>query len=145
MDTLATDLKCLRRVNEAVALIPAEVRAQCGVTLRPVEALVFTPNQSLDETAAAHAHRLPPALRLLLRALGVLRDGRTNVLSYLLAEGWYCKALMRRGFRDAMTRRGEICTFLGYPNEYAKVRKECLLISRAKDPAPDSAAGRLLV
>ena len=111
-DTLEMDLERLRRINETVALIPPSLRARNGMNWRPVDALVVTPSKSFVHATAKHAHHLPPAIRVLLRALGAMREDRTNVLSYLLTEGCYCSSLMRQGFRDAIARRIEICRFL---------------------------------
>ncbi len=113
VDTVETDLERMRAINQTLALIPAPLRRQRRMNWRPVQACVINPQQSLDELAAAHVHRLPPAIRMLLRATGVLRTGRSNVLSYLLTEGAYCKRLMRQGFRDAIGRRSELAEFLG--------------------------------
>jgi NTE family protein len=112
-DTLDADLARLERINQTLELIPANVRERHGLRWRHIGAFVMSPRERLDSLAIAHAHRLPPALRVLLRASGIMRDGRTDVLSYLLTEGKYCVALMRRGYRDAMGRRAEISGFLG--------------------------------
>ncbi len=121
-DTLEMDLERLRRVNATVQTIPRWLRTRSGIDWRPVEALVVTPSRSFADATAKHAHLLPPAIRVLLRALGAMRDGSTNVLSYLLTDGRYCRSLMRRGYRDAMARRSEISTFLGQ-NARKPVRK----------------------
>ena len=105
VDTLESDLERMCSVNATVSLIPDKIRARHAIGLRNLQAFLVSPQRPLDELAAAHVHRLPPAIRVLLRAVGAMRDGRTNVLSYLLTEGWYCRSLMRRGFRDAMARR----------------------------------------
>ncbi|HLN50378.1 MAG TPA: hypothetical protein VN812_05050 [Candidatus Acidoferrales bacterium] len=111
-DTLEMDLERLRRINETVALIPPSLRARNGMNWRPVDALVVTPSKSFVHATARHAQHLPPAIRVLLRAIGAMREGRSDVLSYLLTEGCYCSCLMRQGFRDAIARRIEICRFL---------------------------------
>ncbi|MGC1388031.1 MAG: hypothetical protein WA807_08510 [Steroidobacteraceae bacterium] len=111
-DTLEMDLERLRRINETVALIPPSLRTRNGMKWRPVDALVVTPSKSFAHATARHARELPPAIRMLLRALGAMREDRTNVLSYLLTEGRYCSSLMRQGFRDAIARRIDICRFL---------------------------------
>jgi NTE family protein len=112
-DTLEVDLERLRRVNETVQNMPRWLRARSRIDWRTVEALVVTPSRSFADATARHAYLLPPAIRVLLRALGAMREGSTNVLSYLLTDGRYCRGLMRRGYRDAMARRGEISAFLG--------------------------------
>jgi hypothetical protein len=60
---------------------------------------------------------------VLLRTLGAMREGGTNVLSYLLTDGRYCRSLMRQGYRDAIARRHEISAFLGQ-RERSPVRKK---------------------
>jgi NTE family protein len=112
-DTLDMDLERLRRVNATLETIPRWLRTRSRLDWRSVEALVITPTRSFADATARHAHLLPPAIRVLLRALGAMREGSTSVLSYLLTDGRYCRSLMRRGYRDAMARRNEISTFLG--------------------------------
>lgn len=111
-ETLDMDLERLRSINQTIAGIPPALRANNGMNWRPVDALVITPTKSLGDATARHAHRLPPAIRMLLRALGAMGKGRTNVLSYLLTEGCYCGSLMRLGFRDAIARSADIRRFL---------------------------------
>jgi NTE family protein len=115
VDTLEADLERLHQVNETLTLIPPRVRARAGLRQRIVQACVVNPGHSLDALAANRIHRPPPSIRLLLRAIGALRDGRTSVLSYLLTEAWYSRSLMRRGYRDAMARRDELARFLEQP------------------------------
>jgi len=112
-DTLEVDLERLRRINAMVETIPQWLRSRSGMDWRSVEALVVTPSRSFADATARHAHLLPPAIRVLLRALGAMREGGTNVLSYLLTDGRYCRNLMHQGYRDAMVRRSEISVFLG--------------------------------
>jgi NTE family protein len=114
-DTLEVDLERLRRVNATVESLPKWFRKRSQIDWRPVEALVMNPSRSFADATAKHAHLLPPAIRVLLRTLGAMREGGTNVLSYLLTDGRYCRILMRQGYRDAMARRSEISAFLGEP------------------------------
>jgi NTE family protein len=112
-DTLEVDLERLRRVNATVENLPRWLRKRSQIDWRPVEALIVTPSRSFADTTARHAHLLPPAIRVLLRTLGAMREGSTSVLSYLLTDGRYCRSLMRQGYRDAIARRTEISAFLG--------------------------------
>lgn len=112
-DSLEMDLERLRRVNATVENIPRWLRHRSRMDWRQVDALVMTPSRSFADTTVKHAHLLPPAIRMLLRALGAMREGSTNVLSYLLTDGRYCRSLMRRGYRDTMARKAEITAFLG--------------------------------
>ena len=133
-DTLESDLERIRLVNEMLALIPHKVRERAGLQQREVETWVVNPRQSLEELAAIRVHRLPPALRLLLSAVGAMRDGRANVLSYVLTEEWYCKSLIRRGFRDAMAQRADIADFLEIPlNPLRTAVRQRAVISKSNE------------
>jgi NTE family protein len=52
LDSLATDVERLQRINRTLALLPEEARM--GTSLRPVDALVIAPSQRLDDIAARH-------------------------------------------------------------------------------------------
>ena len=80
--------------------------------MRHVDVLVLAPSHDLGALALHYAHRLPRAVRYLLRGLGSTRGTGANLLSYLLFDREYCRALMRMGFDDAMARRDEIVGFL---------------------------------
>ena len=131
------DLERLRRINETIAVIPPSLRSRSGMDWRPVDTLVVTPSKSFAHAMARHAHHLPPAIRMLLRALGAMREGGTNVLSYLLTEGRYCDSLMRQGFRDAIARRIDICRFLDLNGPVPAKRRS---ITRLARPATAGAA-----
>ncbi|MGA3156362.1 MAG: patatin-like phospholipase family protein [Steroidobacteraceae bacterium] len=134
-DTLESDLERIRQVNEMLSLIPAKVRERAGLPQREVDTWVMNPRQSLEELAAIRVHRLPTSLRLLLRAVGAMRDGRASVLSYVLTEEWYCRSLIRRGFRDAMAQRADIAEFLELPlNAQRATSRRRPEIARARTP-----------
>ncbi|MGA2779896.1 MAG: patatin-like phospholipase family protein [Steroidobacteraceae bacterium] len=136
-ETLDIDLERLRRINETVALMPASLRAHNAMHWRAVDALVMTPSKSFADATAKHAHRLPPAIRMLLRALGAMGEGRMSVLSYLLTEGRFCSSLMCQGFRDAIARRADISSFLNLDVPASARRKSIAPVAR---PATAGAA-----
>ncbi len=112
LDGLSTDLERLERINATVAAIPPELRHSAGIPLKPIETLVIAPSQRLDYLAARHRNALPRALRLVLRGIGATRKNGSVLLSYLLFEKGYTRALMELGYRDAMSRRVELARFL---------------------------------
>lgn len=112
LDGLSTDLERLERINATVAAIPPELRHSAGIPLKPIETLVIAPSQRLDYLAARHRNALPKALRLVLRGIGATRKNGSVLLSYLLFERGYTRALMELGYRDAMSRRVELAHFL---------------------------------
>lgn len=111
LDGLAVDLERVQRFNETVRLIPEESRE--AADLRHIEVLVITPSQPLEKIAERHIMRLPWTIRLLLRSVGVMRGNGANLVSYLLFDRHYCRALIDLGYQDAMARREEIVKFLG--------------------------------
>lgn len=112
IDNLETDIELLERLNQMSALVPPDRRPR-GLGLNPVEVLVIAPSRPLDQIAARHQRELPKALRLFLRGPGATKAGGAGVLSYLLFEPGYCSELIELGYQDAMTRKADLCRFLG--------------------------------
>jgi len=46
--------------------------------------------------------------------VGAMKRTGSNLLSYLLFEKAYCRALIRLGYTDTMARREDLTRFLGY-------------------------------
>lgn len=112
LDGLAMDLERMERINATVGALSPEQRLASGIGLRAIETLVIAPSQRLDYLAARHRAALPRALRLVLRGVGATRKNGSVLLSYLLFERGYTRALMELGYRDAMARRDELARFL---------------------------------
>ncbi len=109
IDGLEVDLERLRRINRTVSTLSEELRGQ--VNLQHVEALVITPSQPLERLAERYVSYLPWTIRLLLRGVGVMRGSGANLVSYLLFDKHYCRALIDLGYQDAFKRRDEILKF----------------------------------
>jgi NTE family protein len=115
LDALAVDIERMRRVNRTLALLPESALAD--TPLRPIEALVISPSQRLDDIAARHTGSLPAPVRALLRGVGVGVDGKgtpaggSALTSYLLFEAPYTSELMALGEADTMARRDEVVRF----------------------------------
>ena len=112
VDSLDMDLERLTRVNATLSLVPREVIQQSGVTLRHVDTFVITPRARMDQIALEHARTMPFAVRSLMRGIGAMRPGGGKLLSYLLFERSYCRALMNLGWADAMAKKEEIEAFI---------------------------------
>ncbi|CAG0950344.1 hypothetical protein BURK2_00158 [Burkholderiales bacterium] len=113
LDNLSTDIERLQHINKLVNLVPREELQKRGMSIDHINVLVLNPTEDIARIAVRYAHRLPRAVRLFLRRLGKSEGGGANLLSYLLFDGEFCRALMDLGFRDAMARRDEIEAFLG--------------------------------
>lgn len=131
LDALAVDIERIRRINQTLNLIPREARQASA--LRPVELLVISPSERIDQIAAKHASSLPHAVRSLLGGLGVSSskaDIKGGALaSYLLFEAAYTRELMAMGHADTLRQEDEVCRFFGWDLAPAQPREE-----RRRDP-----------
>ncbi|AKH37411.1 MULTISPECIES: patatin-like phospholipase family protein [Nitrosomonas] len=111
-DSLEVDLERLERINGTLALIPPEARKEGGVLLRPIKSLVISPSERISEIAWQHAYSLPRTMRYLYRAVGAMSPSGSRLLSYVLFEASYCRALIDLGYRDTMQQQDEILKFI---------------------------------
>jgi NTE family protein len=113
LDALAVDAERLQRINATLALVPPEMRPKSA--LRPIELLLISPSQRLDDIAARHVDALPASIRALLAGLGVTRASRGGsgaaLASYLLFESDYTRELIALGESDAMARCEDVKRF----------------------------------
>ncbi|BAL22980.1 patatin-like phospholipase family protein [Azoarcus sp. KH32C] len=112
LDGLAVDLERLQRINTTVSALDPEQREAAGIRLHPIETLVILPSQRLDAIAGRHRDSLPLGLRTVLRGIGAMRRDGSTLLSYLLFEPPFTRALMDLGYSDTMARREEVAAFL---------------------------------
>lgn len=112
LDGLAVDLERLERINETVGAMSEAQRAAAGITLRPINTLVISPSRRIDAIAGHHRGELPRSMRAVLAGIGGMRRGGSTLLSYLLFEPGFTRALMDLGYEDTMARRGEVGDFL---------------------------------
>jgi NTE family protein len=114
LDSLEVDLERLQRINRTLSIMPPEVRAKNNMPLHEVDFRVISPSEALEKIAVGHVHELPLTIRTLLYTVGALKKGGSNLVSYLLFEKEYCRALIKLGYNDSMQRRDELMKFLGY-------------------------------
>jgi NTE family protein len=112
LDSLDVDLERLQRINNTLLMIPDEKLKNNHMKLRPVESMVISPSVEISKIAAQYAHTLPRTLRLFYRAIGAMRRDGSALLSYVLFEEPFCRALIELGYQDAMPRRSQILQFL---------------------------------
>lgn len=114
LDSLEVDLERLQRINRTLAAMPPEARAANNMPLHEVDFRVISPSEALEKIAVAHVRELPLTIRTLLYTVGALKKGGSNLISYLLFEKGYCRALIKLGYQDSMQRRDDLMRFLGY-------------------------------
>lgn len=112
LDSLAVDLERLERINQTLSVLDEDQRRAAGLSLRPIETLVISPSKRIDAIAGHHRRALPHALRMVLAGIGGMGRGGSTLLSYLLFEPGYTRALMELGYEDTLARQGEVSDFL---------------------------------
>jgi len=115
MEGLQSDFERLNRIN---ALLAYARPGPAPLGMRHVDALLLQPEQDPSEAALVHQGAAPAALRSLLRVLGARGARGGKLLSFLLFESPYTRALIEAGERDANRRRAEISAFLGLDAMY---------------------------
>jgi NTE family protein len=110
LDHLDADLDHLRRMNDLIAAHshPEGVREP----MRVVTPLVVSPSEDLAMVAQRFAHRMPRLVRYVLDGLGTPDAQSADLMSYLLFDHAYTRALIDIGYRDADARIEEIEEFL---------------------------------
>src|SRR5271169_4089949 len=111
LDNLGADLERLQRLNQVLHLVPEERQRQHPEIVH-LDALVLSPSRDLGALAVPFAGSLPRGVRYLLHGLGSTEGTGAALLSYLLFEQPYIRALLDLGYRDALARRDEIEAFL---------------------------------
>lgn len=110
LDNMEVDLERVRRINTLVAEMTEEQRER--VQLQHVDILSIVPSQPLEKIAERYAAELPWTIRLLFRLVGAVQHSGATLVSYLLSEEKYCRALIDLGYQDALKQREEILRFL---------------------------------
>jgi NTE family protein len=113
VDSLDVDLERLLRINETIKLIPSEIFSELNISLRPVEAMMIAPSESINVIAQKYAHTLPWIMRNLYRAIGAMGPNGSTLLSYVLFEAPFCRDLIALGYNDTLRQKDELLKFLG--------------------------------
>ena len=110
LDQLDADAERLERVNELLQRVDPKQRWR--IPEREVELLVLRPSRDIGRMAALYEHKLPRALRHLVRGLGTRRGSGSDLLSYLLFVPEFLSDLIELGERDAEMSRARINRFI---------------------------------
>jgi NTE family protein len=113
VDSLDVDLERLLRINETLKLIPPETFKEKNILLRPIEAMMISPSEGINEIAQKYAHTLPWIMRYLYRAIGAMGPNGSTLLSYVLFEAPFCQALIELGYNDTLRQKDELLKFIG--------------------------------
>jgi len=113
LDNLYVDLERLQRINNTIRMIPDDMLKNSDMPLRQVESMIISPSVEINKIAEQHAHTLPRTIRLFYRSLGAMRRDGSALLSYVLFEEPFCRALIELGYQDTMRRMPQILQFIG--------------------------------
>lgn len=111
LDNLGADLERMQRLNHVLSLVPEETQ-ELHSEIAHIDALVLSPSRDLGALALPYAKDLPRGVRYLLHGLGSTEGTGASLLSYLLFDRRYTRALLDLGYADALARREEIGAFL---------------------------------
>lgn len=116
LDSLESDLERLQRINRTIEIIPPEVLERTRYPLQRVDFRLLSPSVELEQIAVRYADELPRTIRVLLSMVGAMRQSGSNLLSYLLFEKSYCRALIQLGYQDTMARKDDLLAFFACPD-----------------------------
>jgi len=113
MDSIYADLERLQRINHTVERLHEAPSSE--QPLRIVDTLIVTPSEDIRDVAKRHMNEFPSSVRVLLKRIGGLNQGSSQLLSYLLFEPGYCSELIELGLRDARAQADALLAFLQAP------------------------------
>ncbi|MYA06927.1 MAG: patatin [Holophagales bacterium] len=109
LDQLDQDANRMELVNGLLARMPESERGP----LRLVDLVLLRPSEDLGRLASRFEPRLPKAFRFMTRGLGTRDTKSPDLLSLLMFQPDYIRALIDVGEKDAEARHGEIAALLG--------------------------------
>jgi NTE family protein len=110
LDAIGMDVEHSERVNTSLIAAPLAA-AGSGQPFRWIDVLWLSPTRHFHVIAQEFEERIPPILRYLMRGLGS-DDETTELASYLLFDGAFCRRLMEIGREDVAARADEVRAFM---------------------------------
>lgn len=108
LNQLDQDANRMELVNGLLARMPESERG----SLRLVDLVLLRPSEDLGQLAGRFEPRLPKAFRFMTRGLGTRDTKSPDLLSLLMFQPDYIRALIEVGERDAEARQDEIAALV---------------------------------
>ncbi|MGV3707389.1 MAG: patatin-like phospholipase family protein, partial [Gemmatimonas sp.] len=131
LDLIDQDIHRLQMVNRLLERIPEASRNG----MRPVDILVIRPSEDLGKLARKFEPRLPTAFRFLTRGWGTRRTASPDVLSLMMFQPDYLRALVELGEQDVAADWKRIEMFLNGVRVVADVPAAMTPGEKASAPA----------
>jgi len=112
MDGLYSDLERMTRINQLIDAVPPELRVGPAKRMRAIDTMLIVPSRDLREIAYEHRRDMPVPLRILLRGIRGHSKPENRLLSFLLFEQSYTRALIELGYKDAMAVKENLLDFV---------------------------------
>ena len=108
LDNLDRDLEMLHKMNEISRLI--SMWKKRSSPWKPIDSLHIRPSADIAEMAQNEYYSMPTVLRLMLNLLGAQQHSG-DLLSFLLFEPEFTKALIELGYQDTIQLRNVVSAF----------------------------------
>lgn len=108
LDNLDRDIEMVNRMNDIARLLSLWKKRYSP--WRPIKTMYLRPSMDVASMAQAQYKSMPTLLRFMLNLLGA-KSQSGDLLSFLLFEPGFTKALLELGYRDGMDNADEIVEF----------------------------------
>tara|TARA_R100000306_G_C4381983_1_gene145734 strand:- start:2842 stop:3993 length:1152 start_codon:yes stop_codon:yes gene_type:complete len=112
LDVIENDIDKALLINQLINMIPSDTLAKSPLNLKPLDILVISPSEPIDQIASRHTDDLPPAVRKFLGQSKSDPEGGASMASYLMFERSFISELIDLGYNDARAHERQIEQFL---------------------------------
>lgn len=106
VDTLDNDLDYLRAINDVLDHLPENMRNNESISSQNIELLEISPSKEINTLATEFYNELPKQM-----AKHIKVDTSSTLLSLVLFEKGFCRALLDMGYKDGLAKEDAIRHF----------------------------------
>jgi NTE family protein len=108
LDHLDSDLEHLKRMNEIIEFLDPARPLKTREPMKVVTPYAINPSVDLASVAEAHSMKMPRIIRYMMEGLGQSKAQSADLMSYLLFDSSYTRAIIDIGYKDASDNLAEI-------------------------------------